>query len=245
MPMVFTHGATSRELLHVDWQYPVHVPKQSNNRGGTVSIERRALTVTEALEEIAANDKRPLLVLRECNRCRGTDLALLDERFADERTLLLTNWFHCVRLPTTIAEPNQPFHALFAADHKSHLFLSQADGSGRIDIDGTQTQAKLWSAMGEVLRASYVGTPVDSTREILKVLAQFDRIDDRENRLLAELDQELDQHGTKSPRVHKLQAEAHALGEEKKQLVAQVGKLRNFDLKAKPVPDLAGAGSSK
>jgi hypothetical protein len=229
--MVFTHGATSTNLLHIDWDYPVHVPEASANSTSTVSYVRKALTEAEAFKEIAGDDKRPLLVLRECNLCKGTDLALLSERFANERTLLLTSWFHCVKLPATISEATHPFHALFA-EHHSHVFLSQADGSGRIDFDGMQTQTKLWHGMSDVLRASYAGNPVESTKEILKILAQFDRIEEREGRLLAELEQELDQHGTKSPRVHKLQAEAHALGEEKALLVKQVDKLHKVDLKA-------------
>ena len=75
-----------------------------------------------------------------------------------------------------------------------------------------------------------------ATKDLLTLLAQFDVVDEKEERVLKDLDQELEQKGAKSPRVAKLQAELRALRDEKTALVARERSLR--DLRVKPLAEV-------
>ncbi|MGE3173018.1 MAG: hypothetical protein AB7O97_10375 [Planctomycetota bacterium] len=229
-PLVFTHGETSKQLLEIDWDYPVYVPEEVESTGSTQAAPvRRALSIEEAMVSIAGDDRRPMLVLRECLQCQGTDLALLSREFANERTMLLTDWFHCVKIPANVSQADHPYHNLFP--NHSHLFLATADGSVRVDFDGMQSQTSLWRAMGKMLRQSYDGSAETSVKGILKLLAQYDIVDEKEARLLKELDEELETRGAQSSRVRKLQEELKALGDQRADLLARERKLRELELK--------------
>ena len=225
--MVFTHGATSKKLLEIDWDYPVYVPAEVPAEGLTAARPvRRALSFEDAMSAIAGEDPRPVLVLRECLSCRGTDLALLSREFANERTMLLTDWFHCVKLPATVSAKDHPFHALFP-DH-SHLFLAQADGKELLRFDGRQSQRSLWKAMNKVLKANYQTSPERNVKDLLKLLSQFDVVDDKQARLLRELDEELETKGPKSARFRKLKRELDSVTKDRKELLAQEKRLRKL-----------------
>ncbi|MEC7583399.1 MAG: hypothetical protein VYE77_03715 [Planctomycetota bacterium] len=227
MPLVFTHGATSKRLLEIDWEYPVYAPAEAPTEGLTAARPaRRALSFDEAMSEITGEDTRPVLVLRECLSCRGTDLALLSREFANERTMLLTDWFHCVKLPATVSAKDHPFHALFP-DH-SHLFLAQADGKEMLRFDGRQSQRSLWKAMNKVLKANYKSSPERNVKALLKLLTQFDVVDAKQERLLRELDKELETKGPRTARFRKLKRELDALTEDRKELLAQERQRRKL-----------------
>jgi hypothetical protein len=236
--MTFTHGATSKKLLEIDWDYPVYEPSKQSE-GGTVAGVN-ALAADAALKYIVGDDPRPLLVMRECTQCQGSDIALLSREFANERTLLLTSWFHCVKLPAHVMHTHHPFRNLFP--QHSHLFLAQVNGDGRVDFDGMQNQKQLWKVMGELLAASYEAKGThnaeQATKDLLTLLAQFDIVDEKEARVIKDLDVELEKRGAKSSRAQKLQGELQALGEEKKALLARERELRN--LRVRP-PVGAGA----
>jgi len=227
---VFTHGATSKNMLQIDWDYPVHVPPpESDDNATRARPVRRALPLAEAMAAIIGKDRRPLLVLRECLACRGTDLALLSREFANERTILLTDWFHCVKLPANVAAADHPFHALFP--NHSHLFLAKSDGTGIVRFDGRQAQQSLWKVMGKVLEQSYRGNPERSVKELLKLLVQFDIIDDKESRLLRECDEALETKGPQSSRFLKLKRELEAVNVERQKLLSQEKRLRSLALR--------------
>lgn len=240
MPLVFTHGRTSEALLNVNWEFPVYVPP-----AGAADQTRAvaALSREDALKAIAGDDRRPLLILRECFKCAGSDTALLSQTLRNERTVLLTHWFHCVKLPVQVAEANHPFAAIF--EDGTHVFLCSADGSKRVDFSGEQSQTQLWKAMTGLLRDSYEGDPEASVKEMLSLLTQFDRIDDQEGRLLVAIDNELETKGARSAKLERLQAELRDLGEKKADLVARQKKLAGLPLKtpAEPVPADAPGGA--
>ncbi|MEC7583235.1 MAG: hypothetical protein VYE77_02875 [Planctomycetota bacterium] len=227
MPLVFTHGRTSKSLLEIDWDYPVYVPAKASTEGLTAARPaRRALSFEDAMSAIAGDDPRPVLVLRECLACRGTDLALLSREFANERTMLLTDWFHCIKLPATVSAKDHPFHALFP-DH-SHLFLAQADGKELLRFDGRQSQRSLWKAMNQVLKANYKTSPERNVKALLKLLTQFDVVDEKHERLLRELDQELETKGPSSARFRKLKRELDSVTKDRKDLLAKEKQLRKL-----------------
>jgi hypothetical protein len=76
------------------WDYPVYEPPKQDKEGRTVAkVARQALPADKALAFIAGDDPRPLLVMRECKVCNGTDDALLSRGNIDnEKTILLSRW---------------------------------------------------------------------------------------------------------------------------------------------------------
>ena len=106
--------------LRIQWDHPVP-PKPEVDPEATVAIPRRALPLEEALAVIRGNDPRPLLVLRECVRCTGTEDALLKRMEDNERTFLMSRWFHCVKLPPAVLEPEHAFHNLFPGEKPGSL----------------------------------------------------------------------------------------------------------------------------
>lgn len=136
-----------------------------------------------------------MLVLRECTSCKGTDDALMTRQADNEKTLLLSRWFHCVRLPEDVVAADHPFHALFAGDAPPHLFLAAHDGTGRLDLDGQQSRAQLWEAMDTLLAASYADRYAPALKELSSLLDRLDAVDQRIEELQRALDREAESRG--------------------------------------------------
>jgi hypothetical protein len=173
--------ATSQAILRWDWDH-AYAP--------TSRSDLQALEPAAAYAALAQGDARPLLVLRECEACRGTTDAFLSRELDNEKTILLGRWFHAVKLPTEVLDETNTFHGLFAAAKPAHLFVATADGSVRVDLSGNQSQAALWSAMTKVLRQSYAKDPNQAVSGFRKLLDELDDLDSRiaqaEDRLAAE-----------------------------------------------------------
>ena len=162
-------------------------------------------------------------VLLVCEACKGTDLALLRADVPNERTLLLTGFFHCVRLTAAVADAHHPFHALF--EGHMHLFLCNADGSGRVDLDGTQTQGQVHKAMRDVLGRDGKVDLDRAAGKLQQYLAQLDRLDEQEIIGLKALDAALERRGDQSSKVKALQGELQALGKERAAILDGIRKL--------------------
>ena len=71
-------GPSAQTILTLDWDYAVYEAPTKDADGRTVAQRKKeALSVEAALAYLAGDDPRPLLVLRECKVCNGTDDALL------------------------------------------------------------------------------------------------------------------------------------------------------------------------
>ncbi|MEO6594351.1 MAG: hypothetical protein ABIP94_06325, partial [Planctomycetota bacterium] len=93
-PLTFERQHTSKDRLRIDWEHPT----PPSHTEGTAAAG--PLPTDDAMGLMwDANDERPLLVLRECLECTGTDNALLSRAMTNDRTLLLAKWFRTVRLP--------------------------------------------------------------------------------------------------------------------------------------------------
>jgi hypothetical protein len=132
-------------MLEITWAYPVWKPVEDKPREGSQTsgtMVERALPLDQAYAYIAGGDRRPLLILRECERCKGTDHALLSRSLDNEQTVLLTHWFHCVKLPTNVLTENHPFFNLFKrekdGDRIPHLFFCDPDGANKAALPGDQ-----------------------------------------------------------------------------------------------------------
>jgi len=181
VPTSAPRGVTSRELLDLRWNYPVHVVEAAagSEHGTDVEARREALSREKALELIAGDDPRPLLVLRECTVCNKTDDALLSSNGSNERTLVLARFFRCVKLPVDVVDPSHPFNALFPTNDAEHLFVSVRDGSAKKPLESDTSRTELWSAMESTLAATY---GIDASKVTKQVLTGLDRVDDCERK---------------------------------------------------------------
>ncbi len=203
---------------------------------------RHALSEVEAFHYIAGNDPRPLLVLRECPVCNGTDDALLSKDADNERTFLLSGWFHCVKLPVDVLEPSHPFYELFGHDDPEHLFVCMPDGSGKNKLESQSSRTELWDAMGQVLSSSYKKDPQPVVKLVAKSLDRLDVIDERLLDLRAKRNELFETDGAHSAKVGKLDAEIAQLTGEIGALKEEIAKASKLELKSADALK-AGAGS--
>lgn len=209
-------GPTSRFELKIGWDYPTHLEHKESVEGRTTAVQaRRSLTSEQAYASIAGEDRRPLLVLRECLKCNGTDDALMTRQEDNERTLLMSRWFHCVKLPPDVLEEDHPYHALFAGDKPGHLFLAQANGTARTDLTGQQSRTELWKLMEASLDAAYMSDPDAALDRLLDQLDRFDRVDDAIADLKDRIDDLIESGDADSPKATKVRKELADLEAEK------------------------------
>lgn len=181
VPTAAPRSVASRELLDLRWNYPVHAVEAAtgSEHGTGVEARREALPREKAIELLAGNDPRPLLVLRECTVCNKTDDALLSSNGSNERTLVLARFFRCVKLPVDVVDPSHPFNSLFPTNEAEHLFVASRDGSAKKPLESDTSRTELWSAMESTLFATY---GIDAAKATKQVLAGLDRMDECERK---------------------------------------------------------------
>ena len=248
--MDFRRGKTAKERLQIQWDYPVWKPATTTPgselpKGGTfVAEHEHALPLAAAMQLVVADDHRPLLVMRECEKCKGTDHALLSRSLDNEQTTLLTHWFHCVKLPPNVLEADHPLTALFKRQQEGeripHLFFCDPDGGNKVPLPGDQSQTQLWETMFSFLDRCYEGNAKKSIKEMRGLLSQFDRIDNQLEEIKGRIDREIEKRGPESDKLPKLEAEISKLEQEREKLFDREKSIRTLALK-----DLAEANSGK
>ncbi len=198
---------------------------------------RHALAGADSFAFIAGEDRRPLLVLRECLTCTGTDDALMTRKADNERTMLMSRWFHCVKLPPDVLADDHPFHSLFEGRSPGHLFVARWDGSGRTDLNGQQSRTELWEKMEALLGSEYEKKAEPTLKQLLGILDGFDRIDGEISAVKGQIDDAIEDDGADSPKLSKLQAKLADLEQSKTQTRAQALKIS--ELKLRQVKDAA------
>lgn len=244
MPIDFRRGKTAKKLLEVTWSYPVYKPvtddRPKDGETTTAVMAERALPLEQAYAYIAKGDRRPLLILRECERCKGTDHALLSRTLDNEQTVLLSHWFHCVKLPTNVLSETHPFFNLFKREKDGeripHLFFCDPDGSNKSALPGDQPQGELWATMFTYLDRCYTESAKESLRELRKLLSQYDKIDGLETEVKTRIDREIEKNGPKSPKLKKFEADLAKLQRERDSLNKKEAELRDLALKAMNEP---------
>jgi len=225
--------------LQIEWNYPLWKPaeKDQPDAPGTTVVAQieHALPAAEAWKLTNDGDKRPLLVLRECERCKGTDHALINRELDNEQTLLLTRWFRCVKLPTNVLDEKHPLYKLFERSKPGepipHLFFCDPDGGNKAPLPGNQSQTELWEVMYGFLERCYQGDAKKTVKELRSLLGQFDRLDVQEIDARARIDKEIEKSGPASERLGKLEAELKKLTKEREDLKVREKKLRAMALK--------------
>jgi hypothetical protein len=236
----FVRGTTSKDRLKLDWQHPVPPAEQS----GTAF--RGALPLAEALQLLWDDDTRPLVVMRECKFCQGTDQALLSGSAANDRTLLLTKWFRVVRLPPHVLEPDHPFHSVFAGyacQTVPHLYLLSHPTAKPVEFSGLQPQSNLWKGMVAVLEERYAGSPTKAVKEWLSLLDEFDRLDAAVLETQQQLDEARAKHGPDSDRARNLQKRVAEARKEHTDALAREERVRDLGLTPMPKAPAATTAS--
>jgi hypothetical protein len=220
---VFTRRPTSADKLRIHWHYPVPAEIDAAHTG----------VVPSALAQIRAGDPRPLLVVRECLECKGTDNAILGDG-DNERIQTMARFFRCVKLPNHVLDRRHAFHGLFAKPQwrdTPHVFLLSADAQMRIDFAVPYTLGALHDAMAKILAHDYRDDTNAAVKQLLGLLDEFDQIDDREKLLQADFDRALETEKPGSARLRKLTERLHALVEERNALLARERALSDLALK--------------
>lgn len=239
-------GPSSRTTLAIEWQHPtlpgVGQAAASDGRS-TATHQREAMEAKAAHAYLAGEDRRPLLVLRECLTCRGTEDALMSSKEDNERTYLLARYFRCVKLPPDVLEKDHPFAQLFPGDKPAHLFIATADGTFRHELEGTHSRRELWGAMEQALAASYAETPEKALARFGKILDTLDELDQALTDLETRYELAIAKDGGDSKQVKKLQKEIGEKRGEKAELVAEAVKLGTLPLK--PAAAATGAPAAR
>ncbi len=238
IPINFTRQSTSREVLSIDWDYPTRVAaKPKKVKGHTVVAPvLRALPKPAAFVKIAGDDKRPLLVLRECPNCKGTDFAFLNRKLNNEKTMLLARWFHCIKLPPSVAHPTHHFRNLFAGRNPPHLFIAKVDGSDLQPFDGKQSQSQMQAAMAKMIQECYQKNPKPAMKAMLRFLSDFDHCDTMEQTILRRIKKELYAKGPKSSKLKKLRGDLDAIKAQKAKAMKRAKAVCDLKLKVVSAP---------
>lgn len=157
---------TSRQRLVVRWRAPA-------------PVHDKVLAFSAAIAELRGSDPRPLLVLRDE---ASADVALFKpDRRENETTLLLTQWFHCIKIGRHVLSAGHPWHALFAGRKPPLMLLVGDDGKLVTPITGVRERRDLHAAMVRVLKADYSKDPMAAVKLWLPVLDTFDEADRTES----------------------------------------------------------------
>ena len=209
----------------------------------------RALPVEQAYEFISDGDRRPLLVMRECERCKGTDHALLSRSLDNEQTVLLTHWFRCVKLPTNVVMEKHPLYNLFLRQKEGeripHLFFADPDGQNRRELPGDQAQSDLWEVMFTYLERCYAEDAKAALKELRQVLGQYDKYDGLEQEIRTRIEKETVKNGPESPKLKELDEKLADIDAKRKKLAEREKELRDLALKTMQPAAAGGAAGSK
>ncbi len=233
--MTFDRQATSLSRLQIDWKHPVPPPRVGETTAAAGSLPRE-----DALTVLWEQDPRPLLVLRECASCKGTDEALLTTGLDNERTILLTHWFRCVRLPVHTLEAGHPFGRVFDGfdprGSRPHMFLLSHPNAIPVAFTGRQGQSSLWEGMYEVLRTRYLRDPERGVKDWLSLLDHFDHLDSLRNELRDQLDVTRANAGPDSPKAKSLTERIAKVDADRTTALEREARIRDLMLQPMPTP---------
>jgi hypothetical protein len=225
----------SQKLLALEWDYAAVMDVEKANANVPTSSEGRmqALSREAALAKLTAKDKRPLLVLRECEGCAGSEVALFQRKIDNERTQVLAQFFHCVKFRPNVLAPNHPFRQLFDAEKPAHLMLVSADGSTVIPFDGAQSQSDLWKGMLAMLKQECERPAESAAQQLANLMNEYDVLDLERKHLREALERELEKDGADSHRSGTLAKKVEKVEAKLKDLEAREARLLDIGLKAK------------
>ena len=161
------------------------------------------------MKELRGDDPRPLLILRDCDGCKNKEGDLL------KRTLLEMN-------------PEHPFHVLFDHERHPHIAMSSWDMKTFVQVHRASPK-ELWKSMKRVLGKDYKKSAESATKNLAKLLGEYDAIDDREAALQEQLSTKRERG--KEARAKILEKELTGLAEEREELIEDEMKIRDLGFK--------------
>ncbi|MFK7739245.1 MAG: hypothetical protein AB8H80_02890 [Planctomycetota bacterium] len=238
-------------MLKIEWNYPVYKPTTPARKSGDRTVAKeaeRALPIEQAYALVAEGDRRPLLILRECELCKGTDHAVLSRTLDNEQTVLLTHWFRCVKLPPNILKETHPFYNLFKKGEKEkkvpHLFFADPSGANKAALPGDQSQSQLWKVMFGYLNRCYDENAKSAIKGLRKILTSYDKLDAEEQLVRARIDKEIEKNGPKSKKLKKFDKQLDKLEAQREKLRKREQELRDLALKG-PVAEGVQEGAPR
>ena len=189
------------------------------------------LSFEEAIQFLAGDDKRPMLVLRECKVCNGTDDMLLSPGLDNTRTLIMTRWFNCVKLPMHVLEDDNAFHCFFEGEVAPHLFVCRYDGTGMKPLGGDTDVKELWTLMEELLTTEYKLDWEKSVKKLGPLMDEYDLLDMEMLQVQGMVEGELEKNGPKSKQLKKLNKQFDKLKDQMEDLKEEEAKLSELKLK--------------
>lgn len=193
-----------------------------------------ALEQAAAIKHLRGDDPRPLLILRDCEGCANKEGDLLKRSIEDERFILGTGWFHCVRLPHEVVEEDHVVSSLFQGSIPPHVVLATWDAETIVPVNRASAK-ELWGGMERVLRKDYKKNAGKAMKGLQRLLVDYDKIDGRMAELEAQLAAKL--AGGKERKAKKLQQELASLEKERAKLFEKEEKLRDLQLRPNPERD--------
>jgi len=236
-----TRSKGVQEVLDIEWKYPVHAPSSGEVRPDQTQGVSAALPLEESFRIMADGDLRPLLVLREFDSFEDPDSVKLSRKLYTERTVLLSHWFRCVRLPHQVVEADHPFHNVFAGKDPPRLLLANADGTGVVPFDFHSTRADLEKLMIQILEEHYATHPGKNVDSLLKLFQDIDQVEIKRQGLKEKLDRAIEQSGM--GKVRKVEQELKACEQDYQALKEKRDALRHLPFKAESGPDAASRTS--
>lgn len=202
-------------------------------RDTRVSAEVK-LAQEEAIKHLRKDDPRPLLILRDCEGCANKEGDLLKRSLDDERFILGTGWFHCVKLPHEVIEEDNALSALFTGSIPAHIVVATWDAETIVPINRASAK-EMWDGMEKVLKKDYKKNAGKAMKGLQRMLVDFDKIDGR----MAELETQLaaKEANGQEARANKVRNELAELEQERAKLFVQEAKLRDLQLRPNPERD--------
>ncbi len=145
--------------------------------------------------------------------------------------MLLSRWFHCVKLPPDVLDEEHPFKNLFPGEESAHLFVARCDGEGRLDLNGAQSRTELWDVMGALLKTEYSQKADKPLKQLLRILGEYDALDARITQLEVNLDDQIEKDGPGSSKVKKIKKELARLHQERTELREKATSVSNLKLR--------------
>jgi hypothetical protein len=233
-PLKIPRGPSADDLLEIKWAFPVFgaVAIEEVDFGRTVAKTKRvALPSQDAFKFLAGDDPHPLLVLRECLVCSGTDDALLSAEPDNEKTMLISQWFNCVKLPVDVLKEEHPFYNLFDKKNPPHLFVAAANGEWIHPLETERSRTELWDVLTEALDEAYDGSATRALKEMANLLNKYDLLDTKTARLENEQEELMETHGPKSSKLKKVSAKLDKAKKERAMLDERMRDAAELDLK--------------
>jgi hypothetical protein len=127
-----------------------------------------------------------------------------------------------------VVNPEHPFSIIFKHERHPHIAMSSWDLKTFIQVPRAG-QKDVWKSMKRVMGKDYKKSPESAMKGIMKLLVEYDAIDDREEALKIQVSAKKERG--KTARVKILEKELAILAEEREELIEEEASLKELGFK--------------